>query len=62
MGLINYLKQTQAEMNHINWPTRKQATAYTVIVIIISILTAIYLGAFDALFAYILEQIIANNF
>jgi len=50
MGLIKYLKETQAELKFVKWPSQKQTMIYTALVIIISIITALYLGVFDFLF------------
>lgn len=49
MGLVNYLKDTQAELKHVNWPTRGQAIAFTLVVMLISIFVSFYLGFFDYL-------------
>ncbi len=48
--LFNYVRETKGEMKHVNWPTRKQTIAYTILVIIMSIALAIYLGILDFLF------------
>jgi len=56
MKIVEYFKETRGEMKHVSWPTRKQAIGYTVSVILISILTALYLGAFDALFSLLLNK------
>ncbi|MDO8594827.1 MAG: preprotein translocase subunit SecE [bacterium] len=56
--LITYFKETRAELKHVTWPTRKQAIVYTVVVILISLGTAAYLGAFDYLFSILLTLII----
>lgn len=58
MGITNYIKETQAEMKHVNWPNRKQTIAYTLAVILISVLVAYMLGAFDALFKFGLSKIL----
>jgi preprotein translocase subunit SecE len=58
MSLVNYVKETKAELKHVSWPTKKQSLAFTVLTIVISILVAFYLGFFDFLFSLILEQII----
>ncbi len=47
---IQYLKETRAELRHVAWPTRMQTTVYTVMVALISIGIALYLGLFDFLF------------
>lgn len=51
MGIINYIKETQAELKHVSWPTKKQTMIYTILVIVISVALALYLGFFDALFS-----------
>jgi preprotein translocase SecE subunit len=45
-------------MKHVSWPTRKQTFMFTVLVIFISIIIAIYLGFFDYLFSIGLRSII----
>ena len=59
MGLKDYIKETGEEMKHVSWPTRKQIIGYTVIVIILSILTAAYLGAFDYVFKFLIKGLIS---
>lgn len=57
--LTEYIKETKAELKHVNWPTKQQALMYTVVVVIVSLLTALFLGLFDSLFAYIVRIIIS---
>jgi len=56
--LINYIKDTRAELKHVSWPTRKQAILFTIVVIVISILAAVYLGFFDYILSLILQKFI----
>jgi preprotein translocase subunit SecE len=58
MGLTEYIKDTKGELKHVSWPTRKQAVVFTVIVIVVSIATAIFLGAFDFLFSIGIKALI----
>jgi preprotein translocase subunit SecE len=58
MRLFKYIKETKSELKHVSWPTRKQATNYTVLVIIISLFIAAYLGVFDYIFTKLVEFII----
>lgn len=58
MGITQYIKETRAEFKHVNWPTKRQAIGYTVAVIVISIATAYFLGAFDLLFRVGLSKIL----
>lgn len=59
MKIAEYLRETKGELKHVSWPTRKQAIAFTVLVVAISIITAVYLGAFDALFSEVLKLIVS---
>jgi preprotein translocase SecE subunit len=58
MKLLNYIKDTKLEMSHVSWPTKRQAAVFTFLVILISILTAAFLGVFDMIFVFILEKIL----
>lgn len=50
MSFLQYLKDTQGELRHVAWPTRVQTIVYTVIVILLSLFIAVYLGLFDYIF------------
>lgn len=58
MSFATYIRESRAEMNHVSWPTRAQTITYTLVVVALSIATAIFLGAFDYLFKIALEFII----
>lgn len=59
-NLSNYFKDTLAEMKQVTWPTQKQAALYTVLVIVISVLVSLFLGAFDFLFTKAIGFIVDN--
>lgn len=61
MKLVEYIKETRAEMRHVTWPTRKQAVNYTFLVIGLSVVTALILSLADKIFALGLERIILNK-
>lgn len=56
--LGNYLHDTKIEMKHVSWPTHRQATIYTLLVIGISTAVAIFVGAADYLFTGLLDFIV----
>ncbi len=58
MGLIKYLKETHAELKFVKWPTQRQTLVYTILVIFISLLTAVYLGVFDFIFSTGINKLI----
>ncbi len=45
--LVNYFKESKAELTKVTWPTKDQAIKSTILVIVISITTAIFLGGID---------------
>ena len=55
-NFINYLKDTQGELKHVSWPTQRQTVIFTALVILISILMALYLGLLDFVFTSLLDQ------
>lgn len=56
--LTTYLKNVRAEVEKVSWPTQRQAALLTVLVVIISLLTAGYLGLFDFVLSRALETFI----
>jgi len=58
MGIINYIKETKGELKHVSWPTKSQAIAFTLIVVVVSVVVSFFLGFFDFLFTRGLEMII----
>ena len=49
-NFINYLRDTRGELKHVAWPTQRQAIIYSALVVGVSILVAIVIGAFDFVF------------
>ena len=56
--ISNYITETREEMKHVSWPTKKQTLMFTILVIVISIAVAAYLGFFDYLFSFGLKSLI----
>lgn len=56
--LVNYIKGSVEEMKKVTWPTKKETYNYTLLVVGISVSVAIFLGALDFLFAWLLEKVI----
>jgi preprotein translocase subunit SecE len=56
----NYIKASIAEMKKVTWPTKKETTNYTLMVIFVSLAVALFLGGLDKIFSYGLEQIITG--
>lgn len=56
MSLIQYIKETQVELKHASWPTKRQAITFTIITVLVSIGVSIFLGIFDFGFNFLLEK------
>jgi len=58
MAVIQFIKETKAELKHVAWPSRKQAIATTGLVIGLSLAVAFFIAIFDWLFSLVLKVII----
>lgn len=58
MSIANYLQETKGELKHVSWPTQRQATVYTSLVILFSVIVGVLLGVFDVIFNYLLALVI----
>jgi preprotein translocase subunit SecE len=56
--LINFLKEVKMEIRKINWPDRNKTIKYTMVVLGITLIIAIYLGGLDFLFTFLLEKFV----
>ena len=46
-----YFNETVGELRKVSWPTRKEATNLTVVVLIVTFVMSMYLGFLDLIFA-----------
>lgn len=51
-----FLKEAKVEMKKVNWPTKKETVKYTLIVIGVSLVVAIFLGGLDFLFTWLISK------
>ncbi len=54
-AIIRFFTEAKGELMKVNWPTREQLIRYTVLVVVISLAVAVFLGALDTLFSYLVE-------
>ncbi len=55
--LVRYLREVRAELVRVDWPSRTELIASTIVVIVVLVVLAAYLGAWDALFTYVFTQL-----
>ena len=56
--LINYLKESQQELKKVVWPSKKEITHHTMLVIGISLGVAAFLGIVDYLLTFLIGLVI----
>lgn len=57
--LREYFIGIKTELKHVSWPNRRDVVTFTVVVIVLSIAGAAYLGFFDFLFSLALKYLVA---
>ena len=57
-AVSDYFRGALSEMKKVIWPSKKQTTNYTIIVIILSIGVAVFFGVLDYVFNLGLEALI----
>lgn len=55
---VQFYRETAAELRKVVWPTREQAQNLTIIVVIVVIIMAIFLGGIDAVLTQLLRIIL----
>lgn len=49
-SFITYLKNVRAELTHVVWPSQEQTVQHVALVVLISIITALFVAALDYAF------------
>ena len=53
-----FFKEAWLELKKVNWPSRKETIRYTLIVIVVLTIIALYLGGIDFLLTRLLNKLI----
>lgn len=53
-ALVRYLKDTRAELYKVTWPTREEGVRLTIVVMIVTLVSAIFLFGVDSLFSWLI--------
>ena len=57
-GLRRWFNETIGELRKVKWPTRKEAINLTIVVLVVSIAMAFFLGGLDFIFSRLMSLII----
>lgn len=55
-AIFRFLQEAKVELARVSWPTQKEIIRYTVLVIVISLLVALFLGTLDFFFGFLVEK------
>lgn len=56
--IANFLKDTRLELKKVTWPTKQETVNYTLMVIVVSLALALFLGGLDYIFQWILNKFV----
>jgi len=56
--LVSYIKEVRLELNKVNWLTRVETVRYTVIIIGVSLVIAVFFGGLDFVFSWLLNRFV----
>jgi len=56
--MFTYLNHVRDELAHVTWPSTRQAVAHTLVVIVIAILIAVWVGVLDYVFTGLVSRAI----
>lgn len=57
--VISYFREAREELKKVVWPSRKQTTSDTILVIAISLFVALFLGAIDFVLSNVLQRVVS---
>jgi preprotein translocase subunit SecE len=56
-SLIRYLRDSRIELKKVTWPTREQTVNLTIVVCVVCVVIALFLGGVDFLFASLVSAL-----
>lgn len=57
-GIMRFLREAKSELKKVNWPTRRELIAHTIVVFIAVVLSAILIWVIDSIFAGLFQLIL----
>lgn len=58
--LTRYLREVLAEMRRVDWPSRPELVASTIVVVVVLLAMSLYLGAWDGLFTWVFTRVLVR--
>lgn len=60
-NIVQFLQEAKVELLKVNWPKREEIIRYTLLVIVMSFVVAVFLGSLDYFFSYLVETFLLNS-
>jgi len=55
---LTFLKETQVELKKVTWPKQQEVIRLTIVVVLISVIIGLFIGALDFTFTKIIETVV----
>lgn len=55
--LVRYMHEVRAELTRVDWPSRTELAAATIVVVAVLLIMALYLGGVDAIFYWLFTRL-----
>lgn len=57
---VTFIREVRDELSKVKWPTRSEIIRLTTVVLIVSAIVGLFLGALDIFFTAIIQKLIAR--
>lgn len=54
--IATYLREVWAELNRVDWPSRRALISSTIVVVVVLVVMAVYLGFFDYVYTVLVKR------
>jgi preprotein translocase subunit SecE len=59
-AVTRFVRESQAELAKVTWPTREQTINLTIVVLAVCVVVGVFLGAVDYVFQFLVQQLIVK--
>jgi preprotein translocase subunit SecE len=59
--ILRYFREVRTELGRVEWPSRAELTAMTIVVVVVLLLMSLYLGAWDLLFTWLFQRVLVRQ-
>ena len=58
--ITRYFREVRVELAKVDWPSRQELIAMTIVVVVVLLAMALYLGLWDLLFSWLFQRVLAR--